>query len=70
MNQPDMASWSIAERYMVDRMDRMEQKLDLNSEKLYEIHGETSALKVRASVFGLFGGFLAALLSLFGIRHS
>lgn len=66
----EMSGWTVAERYIADRLERIDAKLDDHAAKLYQIHGETSALKTRASIFGIFGGFLAALLSMLGLKHS
>ena len=52
--------------YIDDRFNRLEEKIDSNhkdiSEKVYDIHGRTSAIEVKSSVFGLAGGFFAGLL--------
>ncbi|HEV7376314.1 MAG TPA: hypothetical protein VGN95_16485 [Pyrinomonadaceae bacterium] len=62
----DMSAWTVAERYVIARMDRIENKVDSTAEKILVIHGEVAGLKVRtglfASAFGIVGGFLVALL--------
>jgi hypothetical protein len=64
-------SWSTAERYIAGRLDRLETQLEVHGEKIYDIHGEVSGLRVRASIFGLFGGMVAALFSYvgLGVKH-
>lgn len=59
----------IIHTYFAERFDRLEQnqsrlesKVDVVSEKVYDIHGRTSAIEVKSSVFGLAGGFFAGLL--------
>ena len=63
-------SWTTAERYIAGRLDRIESELKNQGEKLYSINGEVSGLRVRASVFGLFGGVVASLLSMIGLAKS
>lgn len=71
MDGEERGSWTTAERYIASRLDRIEGELQDHGEKIYHIHGEVSGLRVRASVFGVFGGFLAALLSVIGmgVKH-
>jgi hypothetical protein len=60
-------SWSVAERYIAGRLDRLETQLEDHGDKLYHINGEVSGLRVRASIFGVFGGVIAAFFSLMGM---
>lgn len=57
----------MAERYIAGRLDRMESQLKDHGEKLYAINGEVSGLRVRASIFGIFGGVIAAFFSVLGL---
>lgn len=56
---------------IIARLDRIEETQAVIDKRVYEIHGETSALKVRASIFGFFSGLIAAILTVVsGKGHS
>jgi hypothetical protein len=54
---------------ILDQLKDIRETQKTHGEKLYDIHGEVSGLKVRASIFGIIGGVIAALLSKFGLGH-
>lgn len=53
---------------ILQRLERIETKQDQHGEKLFEMHGEVSGLKVRSSIFGLVGGLIVALLAKIGLH--
>jgi hypothetical protein len=57
------------EDLILERLERIENKQDVHGEKLFEMHGEVSGLKVRASIFGLLGGLIVALLARLGFHN-
>jgi hypothetical protein len=69
--QQDRESWTTAERYIAGRLDRIDAQLTDQGNKIYQINGEVSGLRTRASiyggVFGVLTGIITALLSAMGI---
>jgi len=53
---------------ILERLERIENKQDAHGEKLFAMHGEVSGLKVRASIFGVIGGLIVALLARLGFH--
>ena len=51
------------QQLIIAQLDRIEARQVLDGEKLYDMHGTVAGLKVRSSIFGLFGGLLAAVLA-------
>lgn len=59
------ADW---QHLLIAQMDRIEAQQVLDGTRIYEIHGEVSGLKVRASIFGVLGGLIVALAARFGMH--
>lgn len=66
--------WSEYQRLVIDRLDRLDHKINsiqaqidqIHREEISEIKVDIAMLKVKAGVFGLVGGFLpAAALALY-----
>jgi hypothetical protein len=51
------------------RCERMEGKMDDHGEKLYEMHGEVSGLKVRTGLIAGISGLITAVLARVGFGH-
>jgi len=54
---------------IIERLERIEDKQDAQGEKIYEMHGKVSKLETRASIFGVIGGLIAAVLAKAGMGH-
>lgn len=52
-----------------DRLERMERKLDENSEILSQIRERTAALEVKAGVWGMIGGMISGIALYLGLKH-
>jgi hypothetical protein len=59
--------------FIISRLDRIEMKVDDQGEKLYDIHGEVSGLKVRTSfiavIAGTISGAFTSLMALLTRGH-
>lgn len=53
---------------VIAQLDRIEARQVAADEKLYDLHGTVSGLKVRSSIFGLLGGLIVAALARFGLH--
>jgi len=47
---PNMEGWTVAERFIVARLDRIENKQDAHATQLTTLNGEMSGMKVKTSI--------------------
>lgn len=49
--------------FIVDSLKRIETNQVAQGEKIYDMHGKVSQLEVKASIFGMIGGVIVAVVA-------